>query len=414
MSETIEDLFAQYAAKSDADSRSSNRSYHKDYPDIEWTGLELGVPKVLRMLGNPPDTHTDAFTSRVVTVAWLTGDDGKKFKVIRPSFAEDPNYILNRIIQKVKSVKWVDGNKTFPIKDKCPDIYNIVDKNGLKSTDSKYKYEKGWNGRELLIANVIDRAQMEWHKSNKHTMLLAKSITNVNGSDFVDEGVSSFATLPKIKQLFKYYGSWEKYDIAITRTGDLNNAFIIENASKNPERVPGGESIISFETKLTDEESSWERYDLDKIYRYTTSTKIYNRLKNTIRKIDLALGTSFLKDLEYEVEKEKKLWDEIYKEEEDILPVFDRVEEAVETPAPARTRAVVETSNGGAPGSNLPYYSTLSDVLKGKIKSAVKVGNKWNIEWDYPVEELASCPEPDCGAVSPLEATECPCCGCKF
>ncbi len=430
MEDNFDSLFANYVKQAEAEAkRASNRSsFSKNYEEVKYTGLEKGVPSVIRAVGGPVDSKYDPTTAKTVTIARIVGDDGKKFRVIRPSFSEDPNYILNKIISRVKMVKWVNNEKTFPVKDQFPEIWNIIDKNGIQKGDNKYLFDKGWTGKEVIIMNVIDRAQMDWHRQNKHTMLLAKSVSESNGIEYADEGVSSFAIKPQFVKLFKYYGSWEKYDMAITRTGDMNNAFIVENASKTPERVEGPNAdYISMEPCLSEEEKSWERYDIEKLFRVTTATKIYNRLKGTIARIDAVLKTNFLTELEAEVEKEKVLFDEIYHSEEEQneasavetyqTPMEESVDE-VDVPeykpepiAPVtRTRVAV-----AAPGSDLPYYDSLSDDLKKKIISAVKLENgEWDIKWDVPDEQLCKCPDTHCNAVSPIDATKCPSCGMDF
>ena len=239
----LDSLFKQFAKKAEAEAKkaSSGTYVPREYENVKFTGLETGVPSIIRAVGGPFNSNLDNTTARTVNISWIVGDDGKKFKLIRPSFQEDPNYILNRIISRVKQIKWNNGEKTYPVKDKFPEIYNIVDKNGLGKDDPKCKFDRGWTGKEVLIMNVIDRAQMDWHKENKHTMLLAKSVNiGTDGNEYAEEGVSAYAITPTLLQLYKYYGSWEKYDLAITKTGDMHNAFIIENATKNPERVEHG------------------------------------------------------------------------------------------------------------------------------------------------------------------------------
>lgn len=428
----LDSLFKQFAKNAEAEAKKASTGSYipREYENIKFTGLETGVPSILRAVGGPFNSNLDNTTARTVTIAWVVGDDGKKFKLIRPSFQEDPNYIINRIISRVKQIKWNNGEKTFPVKDKFPEIYNIIDKNGLSKDDSRFKYDKGWSGKEVLLMNVIDRAQIEWHQENKHTMLLAKSINvSPEGIEYPDEGVSAYAITPALLQLFKYYGSWEKYDIAITKTGDMHNAFIIENATKNPERVEHGmDKYISMSDHLSAEEKGWERYDLEKLYRVTTSHKIYNHLKGTISRIDTALGTHFLKELEAEVEKEKVIFNELYgdKEESDSnlesstegsTPPFDVdtsvTQEVKSTSTITRTRVTTPKVSNTDAWKELHYGDTLDEKLRSKIKSVSKTEDgHYNIEWDIPIEELASCPT--CGAVAPLDATICPCCGLDF
>ena len=439
MANELDSMFEAYAKKAEQDkaTKKNNGGFTKNYEEVKYTGLEPNVPKVLRFVGPLYGTGLDAYTARKVTIARIVDDEGKKFRVVRPSYDEDPDYILNKIISKVKKAVWVNKEKTYPVKDKYPEIYNLIDKNGLTKDDKRALFDKGWVGKEVLIANVIDREQMDWHREHKHTMLLAKSVNvDANGNEWPDEGISWYSVESEFPQLFKYYKSWENYDIAITRTGSKEKAYIIDNATKNPERVDGpAAQYISMTDHLTDEEKSWERYDLDKLFRVTTATKIYNRLKKTIGRIDAALGTDFSIELKALVDKEKELFDEMYNRGEETddevkeetgtfedtdIPSFTPETPVVETPveAPARRTAV-----SAAPWESLPYPDKISDELKAMVtsvekgvyqgKEAVKRPDLYyNIGWTRPKSQLATCPT--CGSLSPLEATDCPVCGAHY
>lgn len=433
MNDNFDSMFEAYADAMEQESKSSNRGTFtpREYETIRFTGLETNKPKIIRAVGGPPDSKLDDFTARTVTISWIVGDDGKKFKVVRPSIMEDPNYILNKIISKVTAVKYGQNReKYYPVKQAYPDIYNKVDKNGLDDTDPRYKMEKGWKGKEVLIMNVIDRAQMDWHREHKHTMILAKSINiGTNGAEFPDEGISSYAIGAKIRHLFKSYFSWQKYDIAITRTGNKDNPFILINATQCPMEVDASmRSFISQEPNLTAEEESWERYNLAKIYGYTSATKIYNRLKNTIKEIDVALKTHYLEDLQKQMEVEKAKWAEMYPQNTVEAPVeatpvtfveMPVVENTNENPVqptaqpatPVRARTATTTKEYWG---ELPYGNTLPEEFKHKITSLVKdsTGKITDIKWDYPIDQLAGCPT--CGCPAPLDVTVCPNCNLSF
>lgn len=436
MSENIvsDDLFAQYVKEQEQEAKlaSSNKgSFQRTYEDIKYTGLESGIPSVIRAVDGPPDSKISPYTAKTVTIARVVDDNGKQMKLIRPSISEDPTYLINKIISKVKEVKWVQGAdgknvKTYPVKDTYPAIFNIIEKNGLGEGDKRAKFDKGWNGKEVLIMNVIDRAQMDWHRENKHTMLLAKSISEYNGVEFVDEGVSSYAILPRFQHLFKAYGSWEKYDIAITRTGSMNNPFVVVNASNSPKEVegPNARYITINNEGLTDEEKSWERYDLEKLFRVTTYTKIYNRLKNTIKRIDGVLGTTYLQELENLVTEEKAKFAEMYDGENSSSTPAESTNSNVmiQQSTPNSTQATVEGSRpvprsrvveNAAPGFDLPYYNTLSEDLKKAIISAKhkETEEGWDITWNTK-ETVYGCPS--CGTPAPESASCCPACGESF
>lgn len=435
MANELDDLFKQYAAKAEAEKNNKKSSFTRDLETIKYTGLELKVPKIIRFVGEPFDSKLSDTTGRTVIIARVIGDDGKKFRLIRPSFQEDPNYIINRIISKVKQAKWIDKGgqlkeKVFPVQQNFPEIYNIIEKNGLAPTDIKAKFDKGWNGKEVLILNVIDREQMEWHRENKHTMLLAKSVnTDDTGNEWVDEGISAYAVSEPIRRLWKRYGSWESYDVAITRTGSMDQPYVVENATRTPEVVddPEKEKLISALDHLTDEEKSWEQYDINKLFRVTTYTKIYNRLKGTIARIDAALGTQFLSELENEVAKEKVKFEEMYGTEHNEgsgdtnTPSVEvtSAKTTIENPIPTGTAKLRIPATPKAYWVLLPYGHTLDAELRKHITNVKKVDDektgktKYDIEWDSTVSDsLALCPS--CGAVAPEECTECPACGINF
>ena len=428
-----DELFESYAAEEEAAASRSTKSGSfepREYETIKWVGCEVGKPTIFRAVGGPPNSNIDASTARFVNICWVIDDNGKKMKLIRPSLTEDSNYIINKIISKVLSPKWVNQQKTYPVKDKYPDIYNIIKKNGVAETDKRYKYEKGWQGSEVIIMNVIDRGDMEWHKANKHTKLLAKSVApSQNGGEFVEEGVSAYAVHPKLIHLIRSYGSWEKYDIAMIRTGKMDNPYTIINASKTPEEVTPASyrQFISEEKVLTEEEDSWERYDLNKLYSPTSPIKIFNRMKKTIGRIDAALGTHFYEELENLAKAEKEKLEKEAAEKaqqnpttvtsideveeaplEENLVIPPRVEEPVEPAAPAvRTRATAQTR------IELPYENTLSEENRALIKSVTqKPDGSYDIVWDCSIDALAGCPT--CKAPSPLTATRCPVCGMQF
>ena len=96
----FDELFANYVKQAEAEAKqaSNKKSFQKNYEEVKYTGLEKGVPSVIRAVGAPLDTNYDNTTARTVTITRIVGDDGKRFRVVRPSFTQDPNYILNKII----------------------------------------------------------------------------------------------------------------------------------------------------------------------------------------------------------------------------------------------------------------------------------------------------------------------------
>ena len=425
-----DDEFFRFAEEEEARANYSGNNY--SFENDKWTGMETGVPKIVRVVGGTPNSNTSDYTARIVTKCRIKDDNGKWMEVWRPSVKEDPNYILNRIINRITKPSWYNGQKTFPVQENYPEIYNIIEKNGLQETDPQYKFDRGWKGTEVIIMNVIDRENMAWHEENKHTMLLAKRVyTTEDGREIPDKGLSSFAVGTRISRLFGAYGNWEKYDIAFTKTGRKDNPYNVVNASQVPMEVDKAyQKYISTAPSLTDEEKTWEAYNIKEKFAPTSASKIYNRLQQTIRKIDSALGTDFLDDLKdlMKAEASKKAEEDSYtpasvdyysendnnkeeiplNSEESKDSLVEKEEPKVETKVRTRASAKTESSEW----EKLPFGNTLSDDMKKKITKVEKEGDNYIITWDYPDEELLRCPT--CGLPAPAEVTKCPQCGTDF
>lgn len=438
-----DDIFAQFAAQKELEAKaaaSRAASGPRVFENIEYTGLEQNKPSILRAVGGPPGSNIDEYTARNVIIAKIVDDSGKQMKLIRPSFTENPNYIINKILTKINTVKYVNNVKTYPIKEQYPNIWNQVKLNGLDPLkDKRAKYEKGWEGREVLIMNVIDRARMDWHREHKHTFILAKDVTPMKDGTgaFVTEGISTYAVMSKLASLFGAYKSWEKYDLAITKTGQMSEPYKIVNASHSPMEVAEEmRKYISEVPQLTDEEKSWERYDLAKLYKVTSYTKIYNRLQNTIKRIDSALDTHFYEELLVEVEREKAEFEAKKAEQEAAGNVvskdtFTKVM-GLEEPAPVAIEEVAApvtvTTEAAAPAARsrkpaatkqlweeLDFGNTMSEDIKALLTGVERDANGKVVElkWALPINQLATCPT--CGTLSPVEGvTICPCCGLDF
>ena len=98
-------------------------------------------------------------------------------------------------------------------------------------------------------------------------------------------------------------------DIGMSRTGLTTPAYEVFNANRNPERIqnPDLEKLLGDPNGLTEEEKTWEPYDLDKIFGVTSYTRIFNRLQKSLMKIDSALGTGFYKEIEALANQEAEL-----------------------------------------------------------------------------------------------------------
>ena len=419
---TTEDAFEAYAKEQEKKAAESNSvgGYQSNYEEIRWSGLQTGQMKLIRAVGGPPNSELDEFTAKTTRVSWIVGDSGKKFRCILPDRGDHPDHIMWRIIARVKATEWVDRKKVYPVQVSYPEIFRIVQSNGISEGDKSFIFERGWEGRQVLIMNMIDREQMDWHRENNHTMLLSRNIgLGKDGREYPEEGVPSYGFESHLGNLFKFYKSWEKYDIGITRTGLKESPYRIINATKYIEEVPENMKDLVSGDPITEEELNFERYDLSKIFGVTSYTKIFNRLKATISRIDATLGTHFLRELEEEVGKEKARWDEENKNSPVVTPSED-VRAEVDTPVP--TRAVRPTPEVKAEATSEEAFDT--SLLKGWDQMAqpekdgitgLEVGNDGivsMIHYKDPEASLLACPS--CTLPAPDTYTVCPSCGIAF
>lgn len=433
--EKVKDEFTAYAEEvaqkeKEKQERKASGGGTFEYTPIKWSGLEKGKMKIVRPLGGVPESGKDKFTARTVRIAKVIDDRQKSIKVRFPT--NDPEFILARIIDKVGEIDWVKGEdgknaKVFVNEKKHPEIFNMVMFNGLNPSDPKRKFGvegKGWWGKEMLLINAIDRdpTMYQWSKENKHSVLLSKNVNIVKGDDgkileFADDGIPSYGFSELLAyNLFKTYGNWNNYDVGLERTGQTNPSMRVINACKHLEEVPEELQDFVVEGPITEEEKSWEMYDLDLLFGPTSYTKLYNKLRLSIAKIDLALGTHYESELKSLADKEAEERDAARAanapEENGVkneVEVTEKIEEKIEERVPAKS---VESSPSGVEA--LPGYNVLTDEEKEEILSvsAPTDGSKtYSITFKTDAK-LFRCP--DCKTPAPSSFHACPGCGFVF
>lgn len=425
-----EDAFLKYAqsleeAEKKRNERPTFTPVQRDYESIEWTGLEPGKDKVIRILGNPPGFgEAKPSDARVVIISRIVADDGKMIRVCRPSYeyfvnnGEAPEYFLDKVIRAAKGCRWINGKRVCLLQEKNPALYDKVDKNGFDPSDFRYKVDKGWAGRAVFLANVIDRGQMDTHRSTKHSMLLSKKISYKGDKEYAEDGVPAYGFVDKLIPKVVAYGPWEGYDLSVRKTGQMSNPYQVCVASRVPEEVQSDvRQYIVTQNELTEEEASWERYDLNKLYATTSYTKLWNRLRDTIRAIDKELDTHFYEELkelaDKEKEKEKLESEEAEAKEEEISEVATVTEAAPFDINPAPKAPIKErrVPTKDIDWSLLPHADLLSDSQKAMIKSVTKQEDG-SICVDYDTDETIYRCIDGCSIDGiPESFTICPVCG---
>jgi len=444
---TDDEAFSAFLKKVADDKEKGNRpanNYQADYEEMKWVGLENDSAKIVRIVGAPPESMTpgrkasdtdavEIYTSRVVN------DAGKKVVLKLPPHADDfkDEHIMWRIINKVKEVEWVPGPNGKNQKKYKYEGYPWYDKvvhGGYATTDAQYSWTKGWSGQQVVIMNVIDREDT-WCKENRHTKLLSKRVNQVVNDkgetvEYADTGVPSYGFLTKLSELVGKYGSWEKYDVAISKTGEMTNPYNVKNAtafSKCPEDIAVAElgnklPFVSQDAFLTTDELSFERYNLKNNFKVTSYQKLLSDYGNTIKAIDGDLRTTYYDELKAKADDEKAEYEAKKAEEAANTPANNATES--ETPSeapitestsnPVRASRVVAMALSADKIAALKGWSGLSDEEKSLIKE-VELNDDGTVKSiSYTTtDDLADCP--DCKFEAPMAiSSNCPVCGLKF
>lgn len=444
--------FAAFAAKSEADKKAAqNRQVGgyapREYEQTKWCGLETGETKIVRIVGAPPESMTPGlkandFAAKELFFSKIVDDHGKNMQLRLPVHADDfkDEHIMWKIISAVKEVSWVPDPTSAQKKNKKifkhegKPYFDKVVHGGFDPVkqDFAFRTSKGWGGQQVVVMNVIDRED-NWCAENKHTKLLSKKIgTSVNAEgeilEWPEVGVPSYGFLGKISELIGKYGSWEKYDIAIDKTGEMTAPYNVKNATAfvaagMTAEIGPKSSFVSSNATLTEEELSWDRYDLNKLYSPTSYNKILKQLGNTIKAIDADLNKQFFQELQALADKEAAEWAAKREAAAESTPTEAPLTEAT---APEATSKVERTVAREA----APIAETTIDVslLKGwegltPEERTQITGTKLNadgslasVSYSENSSPLLSCTidEGGCGFEAPRDFTSCPVCGLKY
>jgi hypothetical protein len=474
-----DDFFAQYSAhmKAEAEEKKNKPQggggFKRDFEDLMWSGLESSKFKTFRFVGAPPAAEElnytrKPFDSMFIISTDIKADDGKRMVLRLPLHSDNPDkdHILHRMAARVNKVEWVkvDGKdkkqKVFVNKDAHPKLFEWVEKGGFNEKDGfAYTYARGLAGQQVVIFNVIDRSDT-WCADNKHTKLLSKQVkVNDDGSiSFPFTGVGAYgfcvtrSGLSPLDRLIssKSGGNYEKYDIAVMRTGKKEEPYVLKNASYLKSKEAWDEienddgSDFDWEQvvigPLTDAELSYERYDITKLFAPTTYQKLLKRIPQFFKDFDEAFGEHYYDELVALAEDEKEKFKEMYPEDEkseaeaDTKAEADAIsseveaseaedesddsieeeipEETVKAPAPVRRAAPAATA---LDTSKVAHWDVLSDRERAQVKAINADGS-----FTFTDEALGtvSCTNvvdgEECGFLTPSDWQHCPKCGCSY
>lgn len=308
-------LFEDSAKKRKTEKEKSKNTQGFNFDPILFSPFITNDYSVFRILGNPADNRNgDSTSPKIIFISMIMGDDDKPFRCIWPhkGTPEGNSWLLWKVFNKVMSYKWdsTAEKRRYHYEENHPNIFNRVSKNGKPQN----KFERGWTPSKTVVMNVINRDMMEEHKEHKKTFVISKKVSeSKDGRLFYEPGIP-YTTYSQIwDEIVGAWGNWQDYDVVVQKLTEdpFYRVYHAENDFQKLINITDGsikEKINpDLSTRpLTEEELSWERYDLDKLYKVTSATKIYYKLSVFIKSVDAAFGTKYSEELDTLVELEKK------------------------------------------------------------------------------------------------------------
>jgi len=317
--------------------RKKSKDYQKDYEHIEWLGI-TEQPKVFRVVGLPVEVRQNSYDPKIVYWSKIVSDTGKSFiNVYNPTLQDgelDESYIMSRLYNKVFESEWIAykegeirdpsrrGNDKgyYVSKNEGKPSYVRIDKN-KKEGSNQFGHFKP---KKRILLNIIDRMD-NWCKENRHTKILTTnyspfSITDKDGKPktiyFNDVGVSEPIYSLLYNQVLEFRSHWD-LDIILYKE---DKKYIMRDCFEDKIKPEVKKYVV--QTAMGEDELSYEKYDLDKLFPTTSYYKLMNNFENLFKQVDLDLKTNFYDELKHFYEEEKKNKD---KESNTIHPVTQNV-----------------------------------------------------------------------------------------
>jgi hypothetical protein len=170
-------------------------------------------------------------------------------------------------------------------------------------------------GKRVLIPG-IDRMDA-WCATNNHSKLLTSKNAfwkkdEKTGLDifFTDFGVPELVYSKLLEQVSRTRKDWSSMDVIIQKDA-ANKTYNFFDADDRKYFTGPHAALkeLASEQPLTEAEMAYAHYDLDKIARPCSYTKLLNRVPNFFKEVDVVCRTSYYDLLVLEANKEKAAWE---------------------------------------------------------------------------------------------------------
>lgn len=375
METTVEELDIQALAakrrkEKEEKEKNKGQNFSYDREQIEWLSMEDGVMKAFRPLGKPFEMRTESWHPKLVYHSEMVTDDGKgyikinwpqKTMTLKNGFIFetgelDDSWILMRAYKDLNKRTWenypagtvVDGkNGKWNYHHADTHVFKRIEAN--RKENDKYP-PRFYPGKRVLLP-LIDRMD-SWCADNNHTKLMtSKSVfwkkDEKTGLDivFTDFGVPELVYSKLLEQVSRTRKDWSTMDVIIQKDS-ANKTYNFFDADDRKYFTGAHAALkeLASEAPLTEAEMAYEHYDLDKIARPCSYTKLLNRVPNFFKEVDVVCGTSYYDLLKHEAEKEKAAWEAEKGGKSFPVPEKPAAPAPVQESAPARRPSAAKTA----------------------------------------------------------------------
>lgn len=427
-----ERFLAAKAAREKALKDKGGYSNPVDIPDFEYLLLQPDKCQVVRLVGESLEMRSKKSDPILVERSMIKADDGSYFNMI---WHPDKDWPFRQLIRKLAKYKYEDKTKVYE-NDGCPYLNRYL----TNDKEDPSVYETGMAPGKFVLMNVIDRLD-SWCKDNKHTKVIAWNMNEKDGKQYYTPGMT-YGLYKEIfdKKCTTIGAHFEEVDLVLRRftqktrpADDMYYAVLYDEEKRAIQTWSDKDKIdyysfINKEEYLSDEEQSWERYDLEGIPFVSQPTpigiimsKLDKFIKGADKKYGWGLYEKFVEWKEQEIaefkskEKDKEssapktIVSVSKSEEDDDLPT-DIEEKTAHEEKPTKITKVVKKAFE-ITDEMVDTFEGLGKLNPEQKKHITAVDtNEMTITFDITADA-------ECGACSQLipdEFTVCPYCGQEY
>jgi hypothetical protein len=419
------------------EAKKKKTSVGADYEQLEWEGLVDGKDVVFRIIGNPISLRENTYDPERVFFSKIVRDDGKGYCHIIWKKDEngelDNEWIFKRLYDKVMESKWVkyaDGVKNEKgyngeyrkLFEDTPS-YKRIDTNSKKDD----KYPPRFYPAQRVLMNIISRMD-DWCKENKHTKLLSSKSVPFKPKDgevfyFTDFGFPNQVYENILKNVIQFRKNWN-LDVVVQKDAG-NKSYIVRDIQED--KILESTKALGNNAPLTEEECQYECYNIDKISKHASYTKLKKQLVGLFKQASIDTGYPFDEELNALADAEQQEREEATEdvapdatEESNVSAPVAKAPESVEQ-APRKRTAPEEKSVPVEQTKDFskifPTLSKLQIKQQHIIQDSVASINEGVPIWNDPKDALpcgnTSCTFPGTSVKTTFPSTvfTCPVCG---